>query len=98
MSELHIAQIPFEDGSIRYRYARRMAPDGTRWIREGLFQAFHPNGALASEGTYRDGHEEGLWRDFHENGQLAAEGSYEAGVEVGEWRFWLDDGTETDTR
>ncbi|MFD1874884.1 hypothetical protein [Hymenobacter bucti] len=44
MSELHIAEIPFADGRIRYRYARQLSPDGTRWLRHGLFQAFHPNG------------------------------------------------------
>lgn len=95
MSELHIAEIPFEDGGIRYRYARKISADGTRWIRDGLFQAFHSSGALASEGIYREGHEEGVWRDFHENGQLAAEGSYARGVEVEPWRFWNPDGTET---
>ena len=95
MDELHIAEIPFEDGGPRYRYARRMSADGTRWIREGLFQAFHPNGVLASEGHYRDGVEEGIWRDFHNNGQIAAEGSYSRGVEAGVWRFWNSDGTET---
>jgi antitoxin component YwqK of YwqJK toxin-antitoxin module len=93
MSELHIAEIPFEDGHIRYRYSRRLSPDGTRWIREGLFQAFHPSGTLASEGSYIDGLEEGIWRDFHDNGQLAAEGAYSAGVEAGAWRFWNPDGT-----
>ena len=98
MSELQIAEIPFEDGRIRYRYARKISSDGTRWIRDGLFQAFHPNGALASEGTYIGGHEDGLWRDFHENGQPAAEGYYSQGVETGAWRFWNSDGVESDRR
>ena len=93
MSDLHIAEIRFEDGGIRYRYARKMSPDGSRWIREGPFRAFHPNGALASEGTYREGLEDGAWRDFHENGQLAAEGVYCQGEEVGSWHFWNADGT-----
>jgi antitoxin component YwqK of YwqJK toxin-antitoxin module len=96
MSELNIAEIPYDDGAIRYRYARKMAPDGTRWIRDGLFQAFHPNGSLASEGTYREGAEDGAWRDYHDNGQLAAEGSYSHGSEVGVWRFWNSDGTEAE--
>ena len=96
MSELNIAEIPFDDGSVRYRYARKMSPDGTRWIREGLFQAFHENGALASEGRYVDGVEDGQWRDYHDNGQLAAEGAYNAGSEVGDWRYWTREGTESD--
>ena len=92
MSDLHIAEIPFENGGIRYRYTRKLSPDGSRWIRDGLFQAFHPNGVLASEGTYREGLEDGQWRDFHDNGQLAAEGAYAQGTEVGIWRFWNADG------
>ncbi|WP_082730295.1 MULTISPECIES: toxin-antitoxin system YwqK family antitoxin [Sphingomonas] len=93
MGELYIAEIPFEGGGIRYRYARKMSSDGSRWIREGLFQAYHPDGTLASEGTYVEGLEDGAWRDFHENGQLAAEGFYSRGTEVGLWRFWKPDGT-----
>ena len=94
MDELHIAEVPFEDGGIRFRYARKMSADGSRWVRHGLFQAFHPNGALASEGTYHDGLEQGVWRDFHDNGQLAAEGSYQSGAQVNGWRYWGRDGNE----
>lgn len=92
MSELHIAEIPFEGGGIRFRYARKMSADGTRWVREGLFQAFHPNGVLASEGYYLDGKENGQWRDYHANGQAAAEGTYDDGIEAGVWRYWTADG------
>jgi len=88
MADLHIAEIPYESGQIRFRYARYLAADGASWIRHGLFTAYHHDGALASEGTYEHGKEHGPWRDFHANGQLAAEGRYEHGVEVGEWTFW----------
>jgi len=94
VADLHIAEILFENGAIRFRYSRKLAPDGEKWIREGLFQAFHPNRTLASEGTYSDGVEDGRWRDFHENVQLAAEGIYSHGVEIGIWRFWTPDGAE----
>lgn len=93
MTELNIAEIPYEGGGIRYRYSRYLDADGKRWIRHGLFTAYHPNGQLASEGQYIDGVEAGLWRDFHENGQLAAEGEYAHGNEVGVWRYWNEDGT-----
>ncbi|HEY9219445.1 MAG TPA: hypothetical protein VIO94_15470 [Phenylobacterium sp.] len=92
MTDLNIAEIPHEDGKVRFRDARKMSPDGTRWIRQGLFVAYHPNGAKASEGTYEEGVEQGVWRDYHENGQLAAEGQYEGGAEVGRWRYWNADG------
>lgn len=93
-ADLNLAEIPYESGVLRFRYTRFMAPDGTRWIRHGLFVAYHENGVVGSEGSYNDGKEHGLWRDFHENGQQASEGSYHKGEEVGMWRFWGPDGRE----
>ena len=93
-AELNIAEIPYESGAIRFRYARVMAPDRTRWIRHGPFVAYHESGGVSSEGGYIEGKEHGLWRDFHENGQLASQGSYHDGEEVGTWRFWDPDGSE----
>ena len=93
MSELTIAEIPYENGGLRFRYARRLSSDGSRWIRHGRFEAYHPNGEMASEGEYSDGVEHGIWRDYHDNDQLAAEGAYDQGEEVGVWRFWSSDGT-----
>jgi antitoxin component YwqK of YwqJK toxin-antitoxin module len=93
-ADLNIAEIPYESGAIKFRYARVMAPDKTRWIRHGLFVAYHEHGTVASEGQYVDGKEDGLWHDLHPNGQPAAEGRYRAGQEVGVWRFWKPDGTE----
>lgn len=88
---LSIAEIPYDSGELRFRYSRYLSEDGTRWIRAGLFQSFHRNGQLASEGEYQDGLETGAWRDYHENGQLAAEGEYREGKKCGRWKFF--DGT-----
>ena len=55
MAELEIAEISHDSGALRYRYGRYLAPDGGRWIRHGLFVAYHENGAIASEGTYEPG-------------------------------------------
>ena len=92
MSTLWIAEIPYEDGTIRFRYSRVLSPDGTRWIKDGLFQQFHPNGMLASEGEYVEGQEHGPWTDYHPNGQMAARGYYKNGKEVGRWEFWDENG------
>jgi MORN repeat variant len=94
MSDLYIAEIPYETGEIHFRYSRYLSGDGSRWIRHGLFRAYYQSGNLASEGHYRDGSEHGLWRNYHENGQLATEGNYENGKEVGVWQFWKEDGSE----
>jgi antitoxin component YwqK of YwqJK toxin-antitoxin module len=91
---LHIAEIPYESGAVRLRYARRLSADGSRWVRHGLFVEYHESGRVKCEGEYVDGKEEGIWRDYHANGQLAAEGVYEAGQEEGVWRFFADDGRE----
>lgn len=91
---LHIAEIPYETGELRYRYARYLASDGQKWIRHGLFQAYHPNGQLASEGYYEHGKENGVWKDFHDNGRLAAQGEYRDGVECGTWRYWDSDASD----
>src|SRR5215470_2559752 len=72
---LHIAEIPYEDGTIRFRYARILSADGTRWIKHGLFNAHHLNGTLSSEGMYVNGQEHGLWTEYHSNGQMAARGT-----------------------
>ena len=85
---LNIADIPFTDGAIQYRYSRYMSDDGIGWIRHGLFCTYHPNGNLASEGSYEHGNEHGLWKDFYDDGSLAAEGQFENGKEVGEWRYF----------
>jgi antitoxin component YwqK of YwqJK toxin-antitoxin module len=91
---LHIAEIPYESGGLRFRYGRVPSDDGTRWIRHGLCTAYHENGQRACEGFYEHGLETGTWRDYHDNGVLAAEGAYVAGKEHGVWRHWDREGRE----
>jgi antitoxin component YwqK of YwqJK toxin-antitoxin module len=93
MSDLHIAEIPSESGGTRYRYARVLSEDGTRWIRHGLYVEYSESGKVLSEGHYAGGKEEGLWRSFYESGQKAAEGQYIAGKQEGAWYFWSPSGT-----
>ena len=91
-TRLDIAEIPYEDGSVQFRYSRYLSEDESRWVRHGRFTAYHRNQQLASEGQYVDGFEEGRWSSYHENGRLAAEGEYSRGEAVGQWRYWSDDG------
>ena len=94
MPDLNIAEISYEDGTIRFRYARYRPSDSTRWVRHGLFLSYHPCGTLASEGMYLDGTEDGLWTEFHPNGQMATRGHYKNGQEAGHWAYWNDDGSD----
>lgn len=93
-ADINIAEMPYESGAVRFRYSRVLSPNGTRWLRHGLFVECHENGTAIAEGTYVHGQEHGQWREFHENGQLAAEGSYSTGREEGLWRFWNSSGGE----
>lgn len=36
-AELNIAQILYDTGEVKFRYARIVAEDGSRWIRDGFF-------------------------------------------------------------
>ena len=81
MPDLIIAEIPYDTGEVRLRYARYLSDDGTRWIRHGLFRSYHLNGNLASEGTYLDGAEEGEEENV---GGIAEESIEDADDEVAE--------------
>jgi antitoxin component YwqK of YwqJK toxin-antitoxin module len=91
---LYIAEIPYDTGELRYRYARHLSSDGSQWIRHGLFTEFHQNGQMASQGTYANDLEEGSWQDFYENGQIAAQGLYRSGIEIGTWQYWNPEGIQ----
>ncbi len=95
------AKLPFDDGSLLRAYYddgqleylghQIEAPDG-RWLREGPWEAYHPNGALHELGAYENDAEVGEWRWFHENGAKMAVGRFDAGKRVGAWTYWFEDG------
>jgi antitoxin component YwqK of YwqJK toxin-antitoxin module len=60
-------------------------------IRDGRFQLFHENGALATEGRYKDDLEDGRWLRYTADGVLRAICDYEAGV--GHFRALRPDGS-----
>jgi hypothetical protein len=60
---LNIAEIMDGSGRLRARYSRYLAPDGSRWVRHGLYVAYHENGQVAGEVSYEHGLEEGQGRD-----------------------------------
>jgi antitoxin component YwqK of YwqJK toxin-antitoxin module len=90
-SKPHFVEIPYDTGEIWCRYSRVLAPEGTGWIRHGLYREYERNGQIISEGAYKDGKEEGPWRVWYPNGQLAAEGQFAKGEGFG-WRYWNSDG------
>lgn len=89
---LYIAEILYETGEVHFRYSRKMADDGTKWIRHGQFTEYHLNGNIMSTGLYDEGLETGHWKDYHENGNIAAEGDYRGGKEIGKWLYYDENG------
>ena len=70
------------------------SPDGSKWVRHGLFVEYSECGSVVSEGHYLNRLEHGHWRDFYPSGQMAASGQYEHGAEVGPWHYWNERGEE----
>jgi antitoxin component YwqK of YwqJK toxin-antitoxin module len=92
MDELHIAEVPFPSGAVKFRYSRVLSTDGKSWIRHGRFASYHENGQLASEVNYENGLEHGPSVEYYENGQVSSRGQYTQGKESGTWSFWAPDG------
>jgi antitoxin component YwqK of YwqJK toxin-antitoxin module len=68
-------------------------PDSTIEIRVhgGVWQRFHPGGALAEEGGWRDGKKDGAWRQLARDGRVIA--SYQMSAGTGVETIAWDDGT-----
>ncbi|MEL7423511.1 MAG: hypothetical protein AAFN81_11000 [Bacteroidota bacterium] len=65
--------------------------NGNRW---GTYQFFHPNGALASIGTYDEfGTENGEWTTFYPDSTMESTGKYKGGKKISQWRYYHDNGT-----
>ena len=73
----------FADGSLRASGAT------VAGRREGVWQAFHPNGQKASEGAYVQGLKSGRWRYWLENGEVESHGEYLNDKRQGDW--WIRD-------
>jgi hypothetical protein len=76
----------WEDGSPR-SHVVHAGPDTPASMR-----FWHANGALAAEGSGRDGVREGPWTFWHANGVVAARGAYLRALREGPWTFWDERG------
>src|SRR5947209_4099455 len=59
---------------------QRRGPDG-KYVNDGIYREWHPNGRLALEGHYREGRQDGRWTLWDENGRKISERVYDNGVE-----------------
>lgn len=70
----------YEDGAPHYQGA--YVAGG---LREGSWKSWHPDGKLASEGSYRFDRQDGIWHYWHPDGMPFAEGTFDLGVKHGWW-------------
>jgi antitoxin component YwqK of YwqJK toxin-antitoxin module len=78
------------DDPWRLRLARFVATGDE--LRNGLREAWWPNGQPKLRVEYRLGKAVGQARWWHENGQLALSGVYEDGLACGQWNWWRESG------
>ena len=81
----------YDNGQLEYEGHQIETLDG-RWVREGPWEAYHPNGALHELGAYENDEEVGEWRWWHDNGVRMAVGQFDAGKRVGAWTYWFENG------
>jgi len=60
--------------------------------KDGPWVAYHPNGQLRAQGTYKDGELDGPFVSYFENGQLEKQGNYKDGKEEGLWVYYFENG------
>jgi hypothetical protein len=88
-----IARETFPSGALLFEGQQRRREDGV-WILDGAWTAWHENGQVQEQGSYRDHREHGLWEWWDENGIRIARGEYEDGARTGPWTYWYEDGTK----
>ena len=72
-------------------WCEKNGPDG-KAVREGPYQAWYANGAMAVRGAYVGNERDGPWLQWHENGERKQETSYAHGKPHGRFREWDDHG------
>ncbi len=71
---------------------------GLEKIENGLYQQWHENGVLSSEGMYTNGLREGIWRDWHPSGTKEYEGMFTNGKAEGVHTAWYENGKISEHR
>lgn len=60
--------------------------------RDGLWTAWYKNGALWSEGEFKNDARHGYSKVYWPNGKLRYEGRYNEGKQIGSWTFYNEQG------
>lgn len=72
--------VPFKGDK---RCSQTRTPNG-KYVNQGPYQEWYPNGKLALEGGYKMGKKDGRWIEYDPNGRKVSQRFYEDGVDVPE--------------
>jgi antitoxin component YwqK of YwqJK toxin-antitoxin module len=82
----------YPDGKLRWeRQIARLSDN--RYVADGYYREYHPNGQKFIEGTYSNGRQDGVWTYWYENGTKNRQVTYENGKPSGAWESYRADGT-----
>lgn len=73
----------------------RCLPNTAGWVPDGPCVAYHDDGSVLLEITYRQGVAHGPYRDFWQNGRVSMTGQYAEGMQEGEWCLYDRDTGES---
>ena len=81
----------YADGKIRVEREIARYSDN-RYVADGYYREFYPNGEKFAEGQYKSGRQEGTWTYWHDNGQECRQVAYKNGQPDGGWDVHNPDG------
>lgn len=81
----------YENGKIRHEREIARYSDN-RFVADGFYREFYPNGEKFAEGQYKNGKQIGKWTFWHENGKESRTVNYTNGQPDGTWDILNADG------
>jgi hypothetical protein len=81
----------YPDGKIRYEREIARYSDN-RFVADGFYREFYPNGEKFAEGQYKNGRQEGTWTYWYDNGKVNRTVTYKNGRPDGSWEVHNADG------
>jgi antitoxin component YwqK of YwqJK toxin-antitoxin module len=87
-SDLETTEVKDENGNVIEKYTRRK----TDFAKQGMYQAFSPEGTLMEEANYVNDTLDGERRLYHENGKVQIKEQYDQGQFVGAYQTFYENG------
>jgi antitoxin component YwqK of YwqJK toxin-antitoxin module len=81
----------YDDGKVRVEREIARYSDN-RFVSDGFYREFFPNGEKFAEGQYKDGKQQGEWTYWYDNGQVCRKVNYLDGQPDGSWDVFNADG------